>query len=42
MEVEGPWNLGKMGILSCMRAGIGVSVCELVLVVVVVMVLVCM
>ena len=42
MEVEGAWNLGKMGILSCMRAGIGVSVCELVLVVVVVMVLVCM
>ena len=34
MEVEGAWNLGRMGMLSCMRAGIGVSVCLLVLVVV--------
>ena len=38
MEVEGAWNLGGMGMLSCMRAGIGVSVCVLVLVVVVVLV----
>ena len=38
MEVEGAWNLGGMGMLSCMKAGIGVSVCVLVLVVVVVVV----
>ena len=35
MEVEGASNLGGMGMLSCMRAGIGVSLCVLVLVVVV-------
>ena len=34
MEVEGAWNLGGMGMINCMRAGIGVSVCVLVLVVV--------
>ena len=27
MEVEGAWNLGKMNMLSCMRAGIAVWVC---------------
>ena len=42
MEVEGAWNLDEMGMLSCMRAGIGVSVCVLVLVVVVGVVLVWM
>ena len=26
MELEGVWNLGGMGMLSCMRAGIGMSV----------------
>ena len=35
MEVEGAWNLGGMGMFSCMRAGIGMLVCVLVLVVVV-------
>ena len=35
MEVEGVWNLGKMGMLSCMRAGIWMQVCVLTLVVVV-------
>ena len=40
MEVEGAWNLGGMGMLSCIRAGIGMSVCVLVLVVVVVLVVV--
>ena len=24
MEVEGAWNLGKMNMLSCMRAGIAI------------------
>ena len=33
MEVEGVWTLGRMGILSCMRAGIEMLVCVLVLVV---------
>ena len=32
MEVEGAWNLGGMGMFSCLRAGIGMSVCVLVLV----------
>ena len=40
MEVECLWNLSRMGMLSCMRAGIGMSVCVLVLVVVVVLVVV--
>ena len=35
MQVEGAWNLGGMGILSCMRAGLGVLVCVLVVMVVV-------
>ena len=34
IEVEGAWNLGGLGMLSCMRVGIGVSACVLVLVVV--------
>ena len=34
MEVEGAWNLAGMGMFSCLRAGIGMSVCVLVLVVV--------
>ena len=38
MEVEGAWNLGGMGILSCIRVRIGVLVCVMVLVVVVVLV----
>ena len=37
MEVEGVWNLGEMEMLSCVRAGIGMSVRVLVLVVVVVL-----
>ena len=40
IEVEGVWNLGGMGMLSCIRDGIGMSVCALVLVVVVVSVVV--
>ena len=40
MEVEGVRNMGKMGMLSCMRVGIGMLVCVLVLVVVVVLVVV--
>ena len=40
MEVEGAWNLGGMGMFSCLRAGIGMSVCVLVLVVVAVFALV--
>ena len=35
MEVEGVWNLGRMGMFNCIRAGIGMSVCVLVLLVVV-------
>ena len=35
IEVEGGWNLGGMGMLSCMRAGIGMDFCVLVLVLVV-------
>ena len=38
MEVEVAWNLGRMGILSCIRVRIGVLVCVMVLVVVVVLV----
>ena len=38
IDVEGVWILDEMGMLSCMRAGIGVAVCVLVLVVVVVVV----
>ena len=38
MEVEGAWNLGNMGMLSGMRAGIGMWAYVLVLVVVVVLV----
>ena len=41
-EVEGAWNQGGMGILGCIRASIGMSVCVLALVVVVVIVLVLM
>ena len=37
MEEEGAWNLGRMGMLSCMSVGIWMSVCVLVLVVVVVL-----
>ena len=37
IDVEGVWILNEMGMLSCIRAGIGVSVCVLVLVVVVVL-----
>ena len=37
IEVEGVWNLGRMEMLSCIRAGIGMLVCVLVLVVVVVL-----
>ena len=37
MEGEGAWNLGRMGMLSGMRAGIGMWACVLVLVVVVVL-----
>ena len=37
MEVEHVGNLGGMGMLSCMRAGIGMSVCVLVVVVLVVL-----
>ena len=33
MEVEGAWNLGGMGMFSCMRVGIEVSICVLVVVV---------
>ena len=40
MEVQGASNLGRMGMLSCMRAGVGMLVCVLVLVVVVVLVVV--
>ena len=40
MEVEGVWNLGGIGVLSCIRAGIRTLVCVLVLVVEVVMALV--
>ena len=36
MEVEDVWNLGRMGILSCIRAGSGISVSVLMVVVVVV------
>ena len=36
MEEEGAWNLWNMGMLSFMKAGISMSVCELVLVVVLV------
>ena len=36
IEVEGAWNLGGMGILSCMRVGIGILVSVLVLFVVLV------
>ena len=39
-EVEGAWNQGGMGILGCIRASIGMSVCVLALVVVVVVVIV--
>ena len=37
IEVEGVWNLGRMEMLSCIRADIGMLVCVLVLVVVVVL-----
>ena len=37
-EVEGAWNQGGMGILGCIRASIGMSVCVLALVVVVVVI----
>ena len=37
MEEKGVWNLGQMGMLSCMSAGIGMLVSVLVLVVVVVL-----
>ena len=37
-EVEGAWNQGGMGILGCIRASIGISVCVLALVVVVVVI----
>ena len=40
MEVEGAWNMGEMGILSCVWVGIRMLVCVLVLVVVVVLLLV--
>ena len=39
MEVEGVWNLGGMGILSFIRAGIRTLLCVLVLVVEAVVVL---
>ena len=39
-EVEGAWNQGGMGILGCIRASIGMSVCVLALVVVVVVVVI--
>ena len=39
MEVEGAWNLGKMGMVSFMRAGIRMSVSVLMLVVVLVYIL---
>lgn len=38
MEVEGVCNLSRMGMLNCMKAGIGMLFCVLVLVVVVVLV----
>ena len=38
MEVESVWSLGGMGMLSCMRVGIELSVFVLVLVVMVVIV----
>ena len=38
IDVEGVWILDGMGMLSCIGAGIGVSVCVLVLVVVVALV----
>ena len=38
MEVRGAWNLEGMGMLSCMRVGIRMSVFVLALVVVVVLV----
>ena len=38
MELEGVWNLSRMGMLNCMKAGIGMLFCVLVLVVVVVLV----
>ena len=37
MEVESVWNLGGMGMLCCMRVGIGMRLCVLVLLVVVVL-----
>ena len=37
-EVEGAWNQGGMGILGCIRASIGMSVCVLAFVVVVVVI----
>ena len=40
IEVEGIWNLGGMGMLSCMTVGIAMLVCGLVLAVVVVLVVV--
>ena len=40
MEVEGEWNLCGMGMLSCMRAGIGMLISVLALVVVVVLLVV--
>ena len=39
MEMEGVWNLGRMGILSCIRASITTLLCVLVLVVEAVVVL---
>ena len=38
LEVEGAWNQGGMGILGCIRASIGMSVCVLAFVVVVVVI----
>ena len=40
MGVEGVWNLGQMGMLSCKRLGIEMLVCVLMLVVVVVLLVV--
>ena len=37
MELEGAWNLDGMGMLSCMRAVSGVSVCVLVFMIVLVL-----
>ena len=37
MEVEIVWNLGGMGMLCCIRVGIGMPLCVLVLLVVVVL-----